>query len=344
MKLFHPSLEGAQHGDKSLNELIVFAKNAGAVGVQPSNFHLQSNPDGTLMSVESVKEIFEQHPGFKLDGISVHCPTWVHTSAWTCTKTIRPFIPVQLLTESPTNVEKWMETYILKLLDLAAALDVKVVPMFWGVAFGWEVATGYPWGMWSGPTYDLIEEGKERFVNMTARIRGHANDLGIVLAHEIHPGTAAMTADDFLMLVAICDGDSCLGVNADLTHCWEGEHWRTRFTKVADRIAGCHMKNHIIKEGMALRCMEPNWRKRPMQFTRLDMGDLDLLRYVELMADIGYPQRYLALMGSDTAPLVGEAEGAYEDLNDIAASGIKWIAEKCCFDVAKGSFEDAMGA
>ena len=179
---------------------------------------------------------------------------------------------------------------------------------------------------------------------MTAKIRAHANNLGIVLAHEIHPGTAAMTADDFLMLVAICDGDICLGVNADPSHCSEGEHWRDRFTKVADRIVACHMKNHTIKKGMALRCMEPDWRKRPMQFTRLDMGYLNLLHYVELMADAGYVQRYLDLMGKDTAPLVAEAEGAYENLDNIAARGITWIAEECCFEVAEASFEDTMGA
>ena len=69
--------------------------------------------------------------------------------------------------------------------------------MFWGVAFGWELATGYPWGFWKGPGYDLVAEGKERFVKKTAKIRAHAKKLGIYLAHEIHPGTAAMCADDF---------------------------------------------------------------------------------------------------------------------------------------------------
>ena len=61
--------------------------------------------------------------------------------------------------------------------------------MFWGIAFGWEVATGYPWGFWAGPGYDLIKEGKERFVKKTQKIRDHARKLGIKLCHEIHPGT-----------------------------------------------------------------------------------------------------------------------------------------------------------
>ncbi len=31
--------------------------------------------------------------------------------------------------------------------------------MFWGVVYGWEVATGYPWGFWKGGDYDLLKEG-----------------------------------------------------------------------------------------------------------------------------------------------------------------------------------------
>ena len=75
----------------------------------------------------------------------------------------------------------------MRLLDLAAALGIKIVPMFWGVAFGWELATGYPWGFWKGGDYDLLARGRERFVKKTAGLRARANELGIFLAHEIHP-------------------------------------------------------------------------------------------------------------------------------------------------------------
>ena len=78
----------------------------------------------------------------------------------------------------PAEIEKWAEDYILRLLDLCAELGVKIVPMFWGVAFGWELATGYPWGFWKGGDYDFIKEGQERFVKKTAKIRKHANDAG----------------------------------------------------------------------------------------------------------------------------------------------------------------------
>jgi sugar phosphate isomerase/epimerase len=230
------------------------------------------------------------------------------------------------------------------LMDLAVELGVKIMPMFWGVAFGWELATGYPWGFWKGGDYDLLAEGKERFVKKTEKLRNRARKLGIFLAHEIHPGSAAMCADDFLLLVEICEGDKCLAVNADPSHCWEGEDWETRFLKVAARIYGCHIKNFVIRPKLPLRMMEPGWQKRAMQFVDIPSGDLNMTRYVELLIHAGYPQRYRAVMGTRTAPLIVEAESAYRDLDATSANGIAYVRERLCFPIAAGSFEEGMGA
>jgi sugar phosphate isomerase/epimerase len=181
-------------------------------------------------------------------------------------------------------------------------------------------------------------------VKKTAKIRKHANELGIYLAHEIHPGTAAMCADDFNMLVKICDGDPCLAVNADPSHCWEGESFETRFLKVADRIYACHVKNFVIRSGFPLRMMEANWQKRAMQFTDLPSGQLNMTRYAELLVLCGYPQRYMKVMGTKTAPLVVEAESAYRDLDATSANGIAFVRDNLCFPLASGSFEEGMGA
>jgi sugar phosphate isomerase/epimerase len=337
---FHPSIEGAQHGAKSLAQFLDYAKKSGATGAQPSNFMLQS--DKGLLSAKEVKNAFAKAK-LTLDGVSAHCPIWVHTTAWTGSPTVRPFIPADVAKKSPADIEKWAEDYVLRLLDLCAELGVKVVPMFWGVAFGWELATGYPWGFWKGGDFDLIKEGQERFVKKTAKIRQHANKLGIFLGHEIHPGTAAMCADDFNMLVEICDGDKCLAVNADPSHCWEGESWETRFLKVAPRIYACHVKNYTIRQGLPLRMMEPGWQKRAMQFVDIPSGDLNMVRYAELLVHTGYPQRYCQVMGTKTAPLVVEAESAYRDLDATSANGIQYVREHLCFPLASGSFEEGMG-
>lgn len=343
-KRFHASLEAAQHGDKNLQQLVAFAKECGCEGVQPSNYHLQ-NPDGTFMSSKEILSHFDGE--FHLDGISAHCPFWVQTTAWTASPTIRPFIAPDIARKGPENIEKWAEDYILRLLDLVVDLNVKVVPMFWGVAFGWEVATGYPWGFWQGGkddlAYDLIAEGTDRFATKTRKIRTHAADLKLSLAHEIHPGTAACCADDFLAIRKICDLDPCLGVNADPSHCWEGESWQDRFTKVGELVTGCHVKDHTVQPGLPLRSMEPNWKKRAMKFCRLGKGQIDLPAYSQLMDDVGYSDRYCAAHGTKTAPLVGEAESAYYDLSLTSEAASRFIDKELCLQFASKSFEEGMG-
>jgi sugar phosphate isomerase/epimerase len=338
---YHASIEGAQHGAKSLTQFLDYAQASGASGAQPSNYML-NGPKG-LKPAKEIKEAFASR-GMSLDGISAHCPFWVHTSAWTGTKSGNPFIAADIAKKTPVEIEKWHETYLLKLMDLSAELGVKVMPMFWGVAFGWELATGYPWGFWAGSGFDLIKEGEERFVKKTAKLRKHANSLGIKLAHEIHPGTAAMCADDFLTLVKICDNDPCLTVNADPSHCWEGETWEQRFLKVGPYIYAAHVKNFTIRAGFPLRAMQPAWGKRAMQFTDLPTGDLNMSRYAELLLHVGYQDRYTKLMGTASAPLVVEAESAHKDLDYCSANGIAYTRDHLCFPQAAGSFEDGMGA
>jgi sugar phosphate isomerase/epimerase len=338
---FHASIEGAQHGSKSLEQFLQYAKKSGASGAQPSNYMLQSEKG--FKSAKQIKDAFAK-AGLSLDGISTHCPFWVHTTAWTNSPTIRPFIPPDVAKKPAEQIERWAEDYILRLMDLAVELGVKVLPMFWGVAFGWEMATGYPWGFWAGGDFNLLKEGQERFVQKTARIRQQANSLGIYLAHEIHPGTGAMCADDFNMLVQICNGDKCLAVNADPSHCWEGESWETRFLKVGPRIYSCHVKNFVIRPNVPLRMMEGGWPKRAMQFVDIPTGDLNMTRYAELLIHVGYPKRYCELMKAKSAPLIVEAESAYRDLDATSANGIQYVRDNLIFPIASGSFEEGMGA
>jgi hypothetical protein len=53
---FHPSIEGAQHGAKSLAQFLDYAKKSGASGAQPSNYMLQA--DKGFKSVKEIKDTF----------------------------------------------------------------------------------------------------------------------------------------------------------------------------------------------------------------------------------------------------------------------------------------------
>src|SRR5512137_2151190 len=97
-QVFHPSIEGAQHGAKSLADFLAYAKRSGASGAQPSNFMVEGK------SAKEIKDTFEK-AGMRLDGISAHCPFWVHTTAWTGSPSIRPFIPADVAKKSPEQIQ-----------------------------------------------------------------------------------------------------------------------------------------------------------------------------------------------------------------------------------------------
>ena len=344
MVRFVPSLEGAQHSGKGLEGFLKFGKKVGCVGVQPSNF-MVTKADGSLMTAAEVRTAFEAAE-LQLHGLSAHCPFWCHGANWTGTKGIIPFLPPAVMQMAQDQRQLWTETYLLKFVDLTAELGLKLLAMFWGPYWGLEVASGYPWGMWSGPGYDLIAEGDERFLKMTAKIRQHAAAAGIVLAHEIHPGTGVLCADDFQHLVEITDGDACVGVNADPSHCWENEDYDVRFRHpfVAPRIAGNHVKDMKVIPGRNLRSMAADWHERGMQFTRLGEGQINLVDYMEILIESGFAGRYAAAHGTDDVPLVGEAESALYELDDTAAHATKFIAENLCRGpIATESFEKKMG-
>ena len=54
--IYHPSVEGAQHGGKNLADFLAYAKTAGAAGAQPSNYMLQAG-DG-FKSPKEIKQTF----------------------------------------------------------------------------------------------------------------------------------------------------------------------------------------------------------------------------------------------------------------------------------------------
>src|SRR5205085_10211907 len=69
--IFHSSIEGAQHGAKSLPDFLDYAKRSGASGAQPSNYMLQGGK--LFKSAKEIKDTFAKR-GMTLDGISAHCP------------------------------------------------------------------------------------------------------------------------------------------------------------------------------------------------------------------------------------------------------------------------------
>ena len=102
-----------------------------------------------------------------------------------------------------------------------------------------------------------------------------------------------------------------------------------------DRVYACHVKNFVVRPNVPLRRMDGNWRNRAMQFTDLGSGDLNMVRYVEMLINIGYPNRYNKIMGTETAPLIAETESNYRDPDATAIEGIQYVRDQLCFPFPK---------
>src|SRR5688500_5369142 len=92
------SIDGAHPGSISLDKLLDYAKATGAAGAQPSSYMLESGKG--FRKASEIKDLFGQR-GLQIDGISCHCHFWVHTTAWTGSPTIKPFLPPDVAKRSP---------------------------------------------------------------------------------------------------------------------------------------------------------------------------------------------------------------------------------------------------
>jgi sugar phosphate isomerase/epimerase len=334
--LYHSSLEGAQHGGKDLRTFARFAKANGAAGIQPSNYQVAG------LTAKQIADIAAEE-GVSIDGISAHCPAYILLAAHTRTPGCLPFLP-EGIRNSPEKWESWAEEELLRVIGLLHELKRKCLHLFWGPTFGLEMASGYPWPFYAGPGYDFFKEGLERFVIKTGKVRAALNANGMVSGHELHPGTAAHAPQDFLSIVKACDNDRSLGIGFDPTHFWAGLSWQTALKLIGHLVVIAHIKNFTVKPDVALLCADPNWPNRGMEFADLESGDINMTRYVEALAKTGYPARYCSLNGTQTAPLIVEAESAHRDGDDTSARGVRFVADKLCFSFATTSFEEGMGA
>jgi sugar phosphate isomerase/epimerase len=289
---YHPSIEGAQHGAKSLPEFLDYAKRSGATGAQPSNYMVQGEKG--FQKAKDIKQLFADR-GMTLDGISAHCPFWVHTTAWTGSPTIRPFLPPAVAKKSENEIEKWAESYVLKLLDLCAELGINIVPMFWGALPGWEIKS------LSGIDSEQGRRSEEIFVNKTERIRTYARKSGIYLAHEIHWGTAVASILDFQRLLEACDGDRVLAVTLNPLNAIEDN---PAVISIRGRVLSCHANSPNVP---AL-CNEETKPFTPRNSKILDfnpeMDEKHFGTFMDLLSSSRYQEKYCEVTGSKSPPLV----------------------------------------
>lgn len=322
---------------QSLEGVAKYATGCGAKSLMISNYLLHAPGHGengriVFRKPEELKQVLKA-AGIVSPTISAHCAAYAHLSAKWGLEYADKFVPESVAAKGAQYVEDWSEEYLIGMLETGAASGIHIFGWFWGLWGHPVLHSGYPWVFgWD----DMLAKGLDRFRDKTARIRAKANQLGAYLAHEIHPGTGAVCARDFAMLLMATDYDRSLCVWGDPSHCWAGETWTRRFTSpfVAPRVVGSHAKNFKFLEGASTLMISEDWPQRGHQFCGHGEGEVNLVSYAKMLLAIGAGDRFCAINGGDVMPLYSEAEDSIlpliapsPNLLGACSDGIKWVNE-----------------
>ncbi len=340
---------------KTLEAVGKYATECGARSIMISNYLLNGPGHGENCRIvfRDPKEVREVLAGLGIVAptISAHCAAYAHLSAKWGLEYAEKFVPASVLARGAQYVEDWSEEYLLGLLEAGAAAGIHIYGWFWGLWGNPVLHSGYPWVFgWDG----MMAEGLKRFREKTAKVRTRANQLNAYLAQELHPGTGAICARDFGLLLMATDYDRCLCVWGDPSHCWAGENWTQRFTSpfVAPRVVGSHIKNFKLLAGASTLMISEDWPQRGHQFCGHGEGEVNLESYAKMLLAIGAGDRFCAISGGDIMPLFSEAEDSILPLRAPAphllgacSAGIKWVNDHLTgMSMATATFTDGMGA
>lgn len=338
---------------QTLEAVAQYATGCGARSLMISNYllHGPGHGENTRIVFRDPAEIRRvlAESGIESPTISAHCAAYAHLSARWGVEYAASFVPESVAAKGPQYIEDWSEEYLLGLLEVGSAVGIHIYGWFWGLWGHPVLHSGYPWFFgWDG----MMSEGLQRFQDKTARIRARANQLGAYLAHEIHPGTGAICARDFALLLMATDYDRSLCVWGDPSHCWAGESWTGRFTSpfVAPRVVGSHAKNFKYLEGASTLMISEDWAQRGHQFCGHGEGEVNLVSYAKMLLAIGVGERFCAIQGGHVMPLYSEAEDSILPLTapkplllGACSEGIRWVNDHLAgMSKTSATFTDGM--
>lgn len=320
---------------QTLEAVAGYATGCGAKSLMISNYLLHGPGHGdkgriVFRDATELRQLLYA-AGIVAPTISAHCAAYAHLSARWGTEYAASFVPPAVAAQGAQFIEDWSEEYLLGLLEVGSAVGIHIFGWFWGLWGHPVLHSGYPWFFgWDG----MMSEGLSRFCDKTAKIRARANELGAYLAHEIHPGTGAICARDFALLLMATDYDPSLCVWGDPSHCWAGESWTSRFNSpfVAPRVVGSHAKNFKFLEGASTLMISEDWSRRGHQFCSHGEGEVNLVSYAKLLLSLGVGERFCAITGGEVMPMYSEAEDSILPLTAPApnllgacSAGIRWV-------------------
>jgi sugar phosphate isomerase/epimerase len=229
----------------------------------------------------------------------------------------------------PKARAEWATQRMMYAIKASANLGLTVTPSFSG-AFLWPFM--YPWPQRPA---GLVEEGFKELARRWKPILDYADQFGVDIAYELHPGEDLHDGASFELFLEATGNHPRVAINYDPSHFVLQQMDYIGFIDVyAERIKAFHVKDAEFRPDARSGVYGgyQGWTKRPGRFRSLGDGEVDFGQVFSRMTAIGY-QGWAVL----------EWECCFKDSVQGAAEGAPFI-ESMLIDVPKKAFDDFAGA
>ncbi|QDU80238.1 Inosose dehydratase [Polystyrenella longa] len=186
---------------------------------------------------------------------------------------------------SMTEVSSWATAELKKLIEVSAKLGTKSIPAMSG-GFAWHMV--YPWPQ---RPEGVIEEAFSELAKRWLPIFDHAEEHGVTITFELHPGSDVYDGATFEMLLDQVKGHPACCINYDPSHFVLQQLDYLDFIRLyGDRIKAFHVKDAEFRPSgrVGVYSGYQSWDKRAGRFRSLGDGQVDFKQVFTLLTEAGY--------------------------------------------------------
>ncbi len=268
-----------------LSDISKWASSLGYKGVQiPTWDKRVLDIDKAAESREYCSEILTilNDNGLKISELASHLQGQVLAMNNSYKTVFSSFYPKDL---NDKEIVDWATAQLKKSILASKNLGLTTIPVLSG-GFAWHMA--YPWPQRPD---GLIEEAFKELYNRWKSVLDFADENGVKIAYELHPGSDIFDGTTFERFLEISNGHPAVGINYDPSHFLLQQLDYCHFIELyGDRIFAFHVKdaefNPTGRNGVYGGY--DTWQKRAGRFRSLGDGQIDFKRVFTLLAESGY--------------------------------------------------------
>jgi sugar phosphate isomerase/epimerase len=193
-----------------------------------------------------------------------------------------PFYPPGM---NDREIIAWATEQLKKAIRASSHMGLRAVPVLSG-GFAWHMV--YPWPQRPA---GLIDEAFDEMVKRWKPVLDFAEENGVTIAYELHPGSDIFDGATFEMFLDKTDGHPAACINYDPSHFLLQQLDYCHFIELyGDRITAFHVKDAEFNPSgrVGVYGGYQGWAGRAGRFRSLGDGQVDFNRVFTLLTEAGY--------------------------------------------------------